>query len=253
MTRQRLDRELTRRGLARSRSHASELIAAGAVRVGGVGEPKPASLVGPETPINLAPANPDFASRGGIKLAAALAGFPIEVAGRRALDAGASTGGFTDCLLRAGVGSVLALDVGYGQLLDRIRTDERVTVRDRTNLRLVGPDELGGTFDLVVADLSFISLCTVAPALARLAGPGADLILLVKPQFEVGRTGVGKGGVVTDPELRVQALGRVVSCLGEHGIGGRRVLASPITGAKGNVEYLLWARRGEPPEIELVS
>jgi 23S rRNA (cytidine1920-2'-O)/16S rRNA (cytidine1409-2'-O)-methyltransferase len=220
------------------------LIESGGVVVAGVAQPRAASLVSPATAIELAGPAPRFVSRGGLKLDAALDAFPVPVASRRVLDAGASTGGFTDCLLQRGAASVTAVDVGYGQLDPRVRADPRVVVRDRTNLRHLTPEEAGGTFDLVVGDLSFISLCTVAPALARLASPGADLILLVKPQFEVGRGEVGRGGLVRAPDRRRWAVERVVACLDAQGLGAQGVIASPITGAKGNREYLLWARQG---------
>lgn len=192
----------------------------------------------------MAAPTPRYVSRGGQKLEHAIATFDIEVNGRRTLDAGASTGGFTDCLLQHGVGSVVAVDVGYGQLDERLRVDPRVEVHDRTNVRLAVPSDLGGTFDLIVADLSFISLCTVAPALAALSADGADLVLLVKPQFEVGRRNVGKGGVVTDPDQQAQAVRRVAGCLEANGIGLRGMVESPIRGAKGNREFLLWGVRG---------
>lgn len=220
------------------------MIDAGSVRVGGIPEPKPATLVDAGTPIELVGPPDRYVGRGGVKLEGAMARFPIAVAGRRALDAGASTGGFTDYLLQHEVGSVVALDVGYGQLDDRLLADERVEVRDRTNLRHVDPDDLGGTFGLIVADLSFISLCTVAPALFRLASADADLVLLVKPQFEVGKGKVGKGGVVRDPGLRRAAVDDVIECLADAGLGVRDVVASPIEGAKGNREYFVWAKPG---------
>ena len=241
-----------RRGVARSRAHAAEIIAGADLRVAGVIEPKASTLVDAGTAIEVAGPPPRFVGRGGLKLDAALERFGIDVAGRRALDAGASTGGFTDCLLQRGVGSVLAVDVGYGQLDDRIGGDPRVTVMDRTNIRHLDPTATGGTFDLVVGDLSFISLCTVAPALAGLASSGADLVMLVKPQFEVGKDHVGKGGIVTDASRRRLAVERVAECFAEHRLTPRAVVESPITGAKGNVEFLLWARKdGDPvPALE---
>lgn len=237
--------------MAATRARAQAAITAGEVQVHGVPAPKPSTLVEPATPITLVGEGRRYVSRGGFKLEAGLDAFPIRVAGRRALDAGASTGGFTDCLLQRGAAHVTALDVGYGQLDDRLRRDPRVEVRDRTNLRLVAPEELGGRFELVVADLSFISLCTVAPVLAGLAAPDADLVLLVKPQFEVGRGGVGKGGVVRDAVARREAVLRVVECLAEQGLGTLGVVPSPIAGAKGNQEYLLWARPGSAVAADL--
>jgi len=236
--------------MAGSRSAAASLVTSGGVTVRGIPTPKPASMVTTDTPIELVGDRPRYVGRGGLKLQGALAEFGLDVGGRRALDAGASTGGFTDHLLQSGVDSVTAVDVGRGQLDDRIAGDSRVTVRDRTNIRLVGPDELG-TFDLVVADLSFISLCTVADAFASLAEDGADLVLLVKPQFEVGKGQVGRGGIVKDPALHVQALRKVIECLGRAGMPVQAVCDSPITGAKGNREFFVWARKGGAVVLEL--
>jgi 23S rRNA (cytidine1920-2'-O)/16S rRNA (cytidine1409-2'-O)-methyltransferase len=238
--------------MASSRSAAASLVTTGGVTVRGIPTPKPASMVTADTPIEFVGEGPRYVGRGGLKLEGALAAFDLGVEGRRALDAGASTGGFTDHLLQSGVAHVTAVDVGRGQLDDRIAEDPRVTVRDRTNIRLASPDELG-TFDLVVADLSFISLCTVADAFARLAEDGADLVLLVKPQFEVGKGQVGRGGIVKDPVLHVQALEKVIDCLDDVGLGVQAVCDSPITGAKGNREFFVWARKGDAavPELAL--
>jgi 23S rRNA (cytidine1920-2'-O)/16S rRNA (cytidine1409-2'-O)-methyltransferase len=200
-------------------------------------------MVTADTPIEFVGEKPRHVGRGGLKLEGALEAFGLEVAGRHALDAGASTGGFTDHLLQQGVASVVAVDVGHGQLDDRIATDERVTVRDRTNIRLADPTDLG-TFDLVVADLSFISLCTVADAFAALTKDGADLVLLVKPQFEVGRGQVGRGGIVKDPALHAAALEKVIDCLAAAAMPVQAMCNSPITGAKGNREFFVWAVKG---------
>jgi 23S rRNA (cytidine1920-2'-O)/16S rRNA (cytidine1409-2'-O)-methyltransferase len=229
--------------MATSRTAAASLVTTGAVTVRGIPTPKPASMVTADTPIELVGDQPRYVGRGGLKLEGALAELGLDVTGRRALDAGASTGGFTDHLLQSGVESVTAVDVGRGQLDDRIAGDPRVTVRDRTNIRLVGPEDIG-TFDLVVADLSFISLCTVASAFASLSEDGADLVLLVKPQFEVGKGQVGRGGIVKDPALWVQTLRKVIDCLGRAGLPVQAVCDSPITGAKGNREFFVWARKG---------
>ncbi len=218
------------------------MITAGRVRIPQIPTPKASTLIGPGTPIDLA-VTETFVSRGGEKLHGALQVFEVVVEGRRALDVGASTGGFTDCLLQAGAATVTAVDVGHGLLDWSLRTDERVVVRERTNIRYCHADELGGPFDVVVADLAFISLCTVADALARLASTNADLILLVKPQFEVGRDGVGKGGVVRDPEQHRLALVKVVDCLEARGLGTRGIVPSPLRGAKGNREFFVWARK----------
>jgi 23S rRNA (cytidine1920-2'-O)/16S rRNA (cytidine1409-2'-O)-methyltransferase len=248
--RTRLDAELVRRGLARSRAQAADLIAAGHVLVAGQAAEKAATQVGQDAAILVQPApeNPGYASRGGRKLAGALAAFPdLCVAGRRCLDAGASTGGFTDVLLRAGAAHVIAVDVGYGQLAWNLRIDPRVTVLDRVNVRNLRPEQVVPPPDLVTADLSFISLTHVLGALARCATPDADFLLLVKPQFEVGKGQVGKGGVVTDPALRAGAVRAVAHAAADDpGLGVRGVAASPLPGPSGNVEYFLWLRRGAP-------
>ncbi|MFB7273826.1 TlyA family RNA methyltransferase [Streptomyces sp. NPDC056244] len=252
LARRRLDAELVRRNLARSREHASQLIAAGRVTVGGTTATKPATQVETSAAVVVTAddTEPDYVSRGGHKLAGALAAFVplgLEVRGRRALDAGASTGGFTDVLLRADVGHVVAVDVGYGQLAWSLRGDERVTVKDRTNVRELTLDAIGGEpVDLVVGDLSFIPLGLVLPALVRCSAPGADLVLMVKPQFEVGKERLGSGGVVRSPELRAEAVRAVARRAGELGLGVRGVTASPLPGPSGNVEYFLWLRAGAP-------
>ena len=248
----RLDVELTRRRLARSREHAATLIAAGRVEVRGTIATKPATGVGPEVPIRvLDDANdPDYASRGGFKLAGALANFPLDIGGRRCLDAGASTGGFTDVLLRAGAAEVVALDVGYGQLAWALRTDPRVRVVDRTNVRDLQPDSIGGPVDVTVADLSFISLRLVLPALAACTRPDGDIVPMVKPQFEVGKDRIGSRGVVRDPQLRAEAVHSVAAAAGALGWATAGVCASPLPGPSGNVEFFLWLRRTPEQPLE---
>jgi 23S rRNA (cytidine1920-2'-O)/16S rRNA (cytidine1409-2'-O)-methyltransferase len=244
---QRLDVELTRRGLARSREHAAALIAAGRVEVRGVPATKAATSVGADTPVRVRAdtGDPDFASRGGHKLAGALSAFPeISVSGRRCLDAGASTGGFTDVLLRAGAREVVAVDVGYGQLAWSLRSDERVQVHDRTNVRELTDELIGGPVDVVVGDLSFISLGLVLAPLVAVTRDDGDLALMVKPQFEVGKDRVGKGGVVRDPGLRAEAVASVAERAAGLGWGARAVARSPLPGPSGNVEFFLWLRRG---------
>jgi 23S rRNA (cytidine1920-2'-O)/16S rRNA (cytidine1409-2'-O)-methyltransferase len=196
-------------------------------------------LVAADEPIQVTGDPPRFVSRGGEKLAAALEQFDLDVRGLRALDAGASTGGFTDCLLQAGVVHVDAVDVGRGQLAWSLRDHPRVTVRERTNVRHLEPDDLGGPVDLTVADLSFISLATVAPALARCTKADGDLVLLVKPQFEAGRARIGKGGVVRDPAVHRAVLHEVRDGLRAAGLHVVAVVASPLKGADGNVEFLV--------------
>jgi 23S rRNA (cytidine1920-2'-O)/16S rRNA (cytidine1409-2'-O)-methyltransferase len=247
--RTRLDAELVRRGLARSREQAAELIADGRVAVSGLAASKPATQVGRDAAITVSEGDePGYVSRGARKLAGALAawGGP-PVAGRRCLDAGASTGGFTDVLLRAGAQHVVAVDVGYGQLAWVLRGDPRVTVLERTNVRELRPQQVEPLPSLVVADLSFISLATALPALVRCATPDADFVLLVKPQFEVGKGRVGAGGVVRDPGLRAEAIRSVARTAAAHGLGAAGVTASPLPGPAGNVEYFLWLRRGALP------
>lgn len=243
-TRARLDAELVRRGLARSRDHARQLVESGVVKVGGVVASKPATNVTRDTPVLLIEEpGEDWASRGAHKLIGALDAFEpggLRVTGRRCLDAGASTGGFTDVLLRRGAAEVVAVDVGYGQLIWRLQNDDRVHVHDRTNVRHLEPDDIGGPVDVVVADLSFISLGLVLPALARCALPGADLVPMVKPQFEVGKDRVGSGGVVRDPALRAEAVLNVARQAADLQLVTRGVVASPLPGPSGNVEYFLW-------------
>jgi 23S rRNA (cytidine1920-2'-O)/16S rRNA (cytidine1409-2'-O)-methyltransferase len=261
----RLDAELVRRGLARSREQAGELVTAGLVTVAGQRANKPATQVTRDAPISIAEeGEPRYVSRGGHKLAGALAAFGgsggsvppgkqsgpagLVVAGRPCLDAGASTGGFTDVLLRAGAAHVVAADVGYGQLAWSLRTDPRVTVLDRVNVRNLDQVEAFTPVpELVVADLSFISLTLVLPALVACAAPDADFVLLVKPQFEVGKGRVGAGGVVRDIADRSASVRKVTDAAGQLGLGVLGVTASPLPGPAGNVEYFVWLRRGAPP------
>ncbi len=234
-----------RRGLARSRDNAADLIESRKVLVSGIPASKPATQVDAETSIVIQGERNDFVSRGGHKLAGALDHFSeISVEGKRALDAGASTGGFTDVLLKRGVKDVVAVDVGYGQMAWELRQDPRVIVLDRTNVRHLTLDQVGEPADIVVADLSFISLTLVLPALVSVSSPGADFLLMVKPQFEVGREQLGAGGVVRDPELRKAAVKEVADCAYDMGLGCLGVVASPLPGPAGNVEYFLWLRRG---------
>jgi 23S rRNA (cytidine1920-2'-O)/16S rRNA (cytidine1409-2'-O)-methyltransferase len=245
--RRRLDAELVRRGLAESRGRAVEVITAGRVLVGGGPTASPARRVAPDEAITVQGESRRYVSRGGEKLEAALTAFGVEPRGLRVLDAGASTGGFTDCLLQRGAAQVVAVDVGRGQLAWSLRTDSRVTALERTNVRHLEPDAIGGAVPLAVADLSFISLLTVAPALARCTLPDARLVLLVKPQFEAGRGVVGKGGIVRDPRIHREVLERVASGLAAAGLPVVGIVAAPITGADGNREFLAYVERGAPP------
>jgi 23S rRNA (cytidine1920-2'-O)/16S rRNA (cytidine1409-2'-O)-methyltransferase len=241
--RARVDAELVRRGLARSRQQAAELIGAGKVSIDGMPARKPGTAVAVTAALTVAEdGERGWVSRGAHKLIGALDAFEISVAGRRCLDAGASTGGFTEVLLDGGAKEVVAVDVGYGQLAWSLRSDARVVVVERTNVRDLTPDAIGGRADLVVADLSFISLSTVLPALAGCAAPNADIVPMVKPQFEVGRGLVGAGGVVHDPGLRADAVLAVAGRAGELGWHTVDVTASPLPGPSGNVEYFLRLR-----------
>lgn len=249
MARRRLDAELVRRHLARSREHARELIEQGAVKVRGTVAAKPATQVEDSDPIVVSEtaATDHYVSRGAHKLIGALDAFTeVAVAGRDCLDAGASTGGFTQVLLERDAARVLAVDVGYGQLAWPVRTDPRVHVLERTNVRSLTPADVPFAPTLIVADLSFIPLELVLPALAEVAAPGADFVLMVKPQFEVGRAAVGDG-VVRDPALRRSAVRGVADAALALGLVVRGVEASPLPGPSGNVEYFLHLRRGAPP------
>ena len=231
-----------RRGLVPSRARAVEVIDAGLVTVGGAPARVASRQVEAAEAVAVAAPPARFVSRGGDKLDAALVAWAIDVRGRRVLDAGASTGGFTDCLRQRGADPVVAVDVGHGQLAWSLRNDPGVVVMERTNLRHL--DALpGGPAELAVVDLSFISLRTVAPALVRLTVPTATYVLLVKPQFEAGRRRIGSGGIVRDPVVHREVLAEVVEGLGEQGIVVTDVLRSPLTGADGNVEFLAYARR----------
>lgn len=249
MARRRLDAELVRRGFAASREQAQSAIAAGRVSVGGVVAGKSATQVDEAAAIEVDRAGSDYVSRGAHKLIGALDAFGMDVAGLLALDAGASTGGFTQVLLERGVRAVAAVDVGYGQLAWSLRGDERVHVLERTNVRHLSPGDLPFAPDLVVADLSFISLTKVLPALVAAAAPNAQWIVMVKPQFEAGRAKV-KAGVVSDPQVRIDAVLAVAHAGRDLGLAVHGVAASPLPGPKGNVEYFLWMTRsggdGEP-------
>ena len=257
MAKRRLDTLLAERGLFESRYRAAAAVIAGDVRVGGRPARKPGELVTDEAELIVAEA-PPFVSRGGVKLANALDAFGIDPSGRRALDVGASTGGFTDCLLQRGAESVIALDVAYGELDWRLRNDERVTVIERRNARSLDPDELPYAPDLIVADVSFISLTKVLPAVVAAAAPRFDLLAMVKPQFEVGRERVGRGGVVRSADDRRSAL----IAVGRHAVDelGASVLgyaSSGLPGPAGNQETFVWiaetGREGALDDLEAAA
>ena len=250
----RLDAELVRRGLARSREHASELIGSGRVSVNKAVATKPATGVTTDADLVVREdaSDPGYASRGAHKLAGALEVFAplgLQVEGRRCLDAGASTGGFTDVLLRRGAREVVAVDVGYGQLVWNLRNDPRVHVHDRTNVRDLTPEQVDGPVDLVVGDLSFISLRLVLDALVGVTRSDGDLVLMVKPQFEVGKDRLGKGGVVRQVGHRADAVQQVLDAYAARGWGARALTASPLPGPSGNVEFFAWLRLG-PVEVD---
>jgi len=241
---ERLDQLLVIRGLAETRTRAQALILAGQVRVEGLAGVKAGQAVPGDADITVLQPEP-FVGRGGKKLAGALDAFAIDPAGRVCLDAGASTGGFSDCLLQRSAAHVYAVDVGYGQLDTKVASDPRVTVMDRTNVRHLTPEGLAESDgpatlpELIVGDLSFISLTLVLPALAGLLAPGGEMVLLVKPQFEVGKGQVGKGGIVRDPGLRAQAVEKVIDAAARAGLVCTGQAESSITGTKGNVEFLI--------------
>ena len=221
------------------------MIDAGLVRVRDNPAPKASTLVAPDEPVSVVGPPARFVSRAGAKLDGAIEAFNVPIDGRKAIDVGASTGGFTDCLLQRGSSGVVAVDVGYGQMHNRVRSDERVTVVERTNIRHADPGSLGAPFDLVVADLSFISLALLAPQLASLGATATDWILLVKPQFEVGKELVGKGGIVRDPDAHVLAIEQAAAALAANGIGVVGLVVSSITGTEGNREFLVHGRIAE--------
>jgi 23S rRNA (cytidine1920-2'-O)/16S rRNA (cytidine1409-2'-O)-methyltransferase len=254
--RRRLDVEMVRRGIASSRAEAAMAIGSGRVTVAGRPAANAGTLVLPEEPIAMSGPARRFVSRGGEKLQAALDRFGLDLHGAQALDAGSSTGGFTDCMIQGGAAHVVGVDVGYGQLDWRLREDPRVTLLERTNVRELEPDRLPYRPDLVTADLSFISLRLVLPALVRCSAPAARFVLLVKPQFEAGRRQVGEGGVVTDPDVWRTVLNDVMAACEALGLRPMGLMASPLLGPAGNAEFVLHAvrdvagARGLPAMVE---
>jgi 23S rRNA (cytidine1920-2'-O)/16S rRNA (cytidine1409-2'-O)-methyltransferase len=241
----RLDRLLVERGMVESRERAQALIIAGQVLVNGQKQNKSGALVPEDAEIRILGEQLPYVSRGGLKLESALKEFAVSVAGKTALDVGASTGGFTDCLLQKGALKVYAVDVGYGQMAWKLRQDPRVVVIERTNIRTMEPSLISGPVDIVVIDASFISLEKVIPSIMQFLGPGAELIALIKPQFEVGRAQVGKGGIVRDETARVAAVTTIVDFIRGIGLDVKGVIPSPIQGQDGNVEFLIHAIRRE--------
>ena len=251
----RLDQMLVARGLARSRTHAARLIAEGKVSSDGASLTKASLQIEEPTELTVAAGTEDtYVSRAGHKLAGALDAFPdIAVAGKRCLDAGASTGGFTDVLLRRGAAQVVAVDVGHGQLVPQLREDARVEVHEGINVRYMTADDIGGPVAVTVADLSFISLTLVMAPLAYCTEPGGDLVLMVKPQFEIGKDRLGRTGVVTSELERRRAVAKVASAAAESGLDLRGLATSPLPGQDGNVEYFLWIRRRIVPDLPKIE
>ena len=237
----RLDILLTERGLLDSRQKAQATIMSGIVFVNGQRVDKAGTAVANDAQIEIRGATLQYVSRGGLKLEKAMQTFPLDLRGKICADIGASTGGFTDCMLQNGAKKVYAVDVGYGQLDWKLRNDERVVCMERTNARYLTREEIPDELDFASIDVSFISLTYVIPVIARIAAPGAQIVLLVKPQFEVGRAGLGKNGIVEDPALRERALHDVVACAEQHGLDVVATADSPIIGTHGNEEYLLYA------------
>jgi 23S rRNA (cytidine1920-2'-O)/16S rRNA (cytidine1409-2'-O)-methyltransferase len=251
MKHERVDKLLVERGLAESRTKAQAMVMAGVILVNEQRINKPSDLVAPDAEIRVKggddPAS-RYVGRGGLKLEAALRAFNIDVDGLTCLDVGASTGGFTDCLLQQGASSVISIDVGHNQIDWRLRTDARVEVREGVNARYLTPDDFSTTFDLVVMDVSFISATKIMPAIVPLITDTGRLVTLIKPQFEVGRGEVGKGGIVRDPEKRARVIDEVNRAAKELGLEVRGVIESPIHGADGNVEFLALYEKRYPNE-----
>jgi 23S rRNA (cytidine1920-2'-O)/16S rRNA (cytidine1409-2'-O)-methyltransferase len=243
----RLDVLLVQRGLVESRERAQAMIFAGQVLVNGQKQEKAGVLVAEDAELRIIGEALPFVSRGGLKLEAALTEFRIAVEGKIALDVGASTGGFTDCLLMHGAKKVYAVDVGYGQMAWKLRQDPRVITIERMNIREIDPSLLPDPLDIAVADVSFISLEKVIPGILQFLKPDAEIVALIKPQFEVGREQVGKGGIVRDEAARTAAVDRIVAFVREQGFEVKGVIPSPITGQDGNVEFLMYAVRREQP------
>lgn len=240
MQKERIDKLLVERGLAESRSKAQAMVMAGVVLVDEQRVAKPSEAFAADRVIRIKGESPEsrYASRGGLKLEAALRVFNVDPAGLTCLDIGASTGGFTDCLLQHGAEKVVAIDAGTNQLVWRLRTDPRVEVREKTNARNLKPDDLGSLFDLIVIDVSFISVTKIIPALPPLLTSGGRVIILIKPQFEVGKGEVGKGGIVREPEKHQRVIQEVNDSASKHGLRPSGLMGSPITGAEGNKEFL---------------
>ena len=255
MKKVRLDQLLVDKGLAPSRERAKVTIMEGSVFVDGQRVDKPGTAVDPEKQIEVRGEVPAYVSRGGKKLEKALQVFPVDPAGKRCIDCGASTGGFTDVLLQNGAEKVYAVDVGYGQLAWKLRTDERVVNMERTNLRYVTPEQIPEKLDLAVMDVSFISIRLVLPAVRELLRDDGEVICLIKPQFEAGRENVGKKGVVRDAAVHLAVLTQFIEFFPAAGFTLRGLDYSPIRGPEGNIEYLAWLQKGahDAPELDAAA
>ena len=251
MKKQRLDQLVFELGFTESRERAKTTIMSGLVFVNGQRVDKPGTAVDPEAKIEVHGDALPFVSRGGFKLDKALKVFPVDPAGKICIDCGASTGGFTDVLLQHGAAKVYAVDVGYGQLAWKLRTDERVVNLERCNLRYIGPEEIPDPIDLAVMDVSFISIRLVLPAVKQLLKPGADYICLIKPQFEAGREEVGKKGVVRDEQVHIRVVNEILSFAPGIGLSVMGLDYSPIKGPEGNIEYICHLKNGDYPPAEI--
>lgn len=251
MKKQRLDQLVFELGFTESRERAKTTIMSGLVFVNGQRVDKPGTAVDPEAKIEVHGDALPFVSRGGFKLDKALKVFPVDPAGKICIDCGASTGGFTDVLLQHGAAKVYAVDVGYGQLAWKLRTDERVVNLERCNLRYVGPEQIPEPIDLAVMDVSFISIRLVLPAVKQLLKPGADYICLIKPQFEAGREEVGKKGVVRDEQVHIRVVNEILGFAPAIGLSVMGLDYSPIKGPEGNIEYICHLKNGDYPPAEI--
>jgi 23S rRNA (cytidine1920-2'-O)/16S rRNA (cytidine1409-2'-O)-methyltransferase len=240
---ERLDKLMVERGLAASRERAKALIMGGKVLVEGVPVSKAGTMIPPNAPITLKEKDIPYVSRGGLKLEAALKGFSIDFKGKTALDVGASTGGFTDCMLKNGASKVYAVDVGYGQFDAKLREDPRVVLFEKTNIRNLEREKIGDDIDIATVDVSFISLKTVIPCIMEFLKPGGEIVALIKPQFEVGKADVGKGGVVRDDNKRLEAVSSVEEKMKSLGLAVVGLMECPVKGPKGNIEHLIYLRR----------
>lgn len=250
MAKERLDVLLVKRNLVQSRERAKTTIMAGLVLVDGQKIDKAGTMVKPEAEIRLLGNDLPYVSRGGLKLEKAIKEFGVSLQGKVAADIGASTGGFTDCMLQNGAIKVFAIDVGYGQLAWSLRTDERVVNMERTNVRNVTPEQLGQPVDLASIDVAFISLEKVLPAVKAMLQPAGEIVALIKPQFEAGREKVGKKGVVRDPAVHKEVIEKIVKVMLDNRLSVLGLDYSPVKGPEGNIEYLIYVRKSDTPTVK---